>query len=478
MEIVNHDAQLLGHVAWDGSQASSERVMLRASVLSRKQVERNQYVRIKDEDGPRSGFLARITGGPFFHRSGSATVGGMAATSSMECFLLAELEVLAELVGGRSRDTNSRPAPNAPVYALTPTEISALHGFDGDMLLGSLAGQDELRVCLKSRNKGVLPRNLGIFGTVGSGKSNTAQVVIEEAARAGWAVVVVDVESEYTEMDQPTDDAALAERLAPFGLRPSGLPSFQVFHPASCPGERATAEAFTLRLADFEANVIGEILQVAIAERNALFDCIEYMQQKARSKLNTSEAEGLQALLDASPQAKVPFTLKSLRERALERSARGGESIDYAGLAAKLTWLMHSEAFDQMNLRSLDPVRMLAPGQVSVIDVSVANDIVKNMLRNVTRRGRKRWLSMAFVSQQPGHLPPEIFELCNTRIVHTLRSNHNLDALMTTTGDVGRDLWARCPLLGPGQAVVSSPQLHRSVIAAIRPATSRRRFSH
>src|SRR5262249_59826038 len=90
------------------------------------------------------------------------------------------------------------------------------------------------------------------------------------------------------------------------------------------------------------------------------------------------------------------------------------------------------------------------------------------------RRGRKRWLSVGFVSQQPGHLPPELFELCNTRIVHTLRSTHNLDALVATTGDVGRDLWARCPLLGPGQAVLSSPQLNRSVVVSVRPAGGRR----
>ncbi len=524
MQITDQDPKLLGQVAWDGSAATSERVLLRGSVLNRKQIERNQYVRVQDESDARSGFLARVIAGPFFHRSGSPTVGGMTATNSMECFLLADLEIQGELVRGRARDTNSRPAPGSSVFALTPAEITSLHGFDGDMLLGNLSGQDDLRVHLQSKNKGVLPRNLGIFGTVGSGKSNTSQVVIEEAARNGWAAIVVDVESEYTEMDQPSDDHQLADRLAHFDLRPAGLTDFHVFCPASCSSDRSSAEPFTLRLADFDSNVIGEILQVTAPERNALFDCVETMQQKARTKLNTSEAEGFQTLLDASPQAKLPFTLKSLRERAGERAARGTESLDFAGLAAKLTWLMHSEAFDQANMPSLDPVRMLEPGRVSIIDVSVANDVVKNMvtadvlrktfalkmmqpntpptllvieeahsfisreraqtmqatlhmLRNVTRRGRKRWLSMAFVSQQPGHLPPEIFELCNTRIVHTLRSTHNLEALMATTGDVGRDLWARCPLLGPGQAVFSSPQLNRSVILAVRPAQSRRRFS-
>jgi DNA helicase HerA-like ATPase len=212
-----------------------------------------------------------------------------------------------------------------------------------------------------------------------------------------------------------------------------------------------------------------------------------------------------------------------LRTRAVERSPRNTESLDYVGLASKLQLLLHSGAFDQPNMRGLDPAEMLKPGRVNVLDVSGANDLVKNlvtadllrkafaykcarpeapptmlvieeahsfmsrekvhamqatlqMLRNVTRRGRKRWLSLAFVSQQPGHLPAEIFELCNTRLVHTLRSMHNLDSLMATTGDVTSELWARCPLLGTGEAIVSTPQYHRSIIATIRPAASSRRF--
>jgi DNA helicase HerA-like ATPase len=520
----NQETRLVGHVAWDGSTATNERVLLRANVVNRRLVERNQYVRIQDADGVRSGFLARIVRGPFFHRSGTQTIAGLTAGDSMNSCLLADLEIQGELVGGRPRDTNSRPAPGAPVLALSPDEIAELHGFQGDMLLGNLAGQDDQRIYLQSQNKGILPRNLGIFGTVGSGKSNTAQVVIEEAARCGWAVVVLDVESEYTDMDLPSDEAALAGRLAQFGRQAQGLADFHVFTPASCPCDKAGSETFTLRLADFDTGVIGEILQVSLPERNALLECVEYFQQKGRTRTPTSDEEGYQALLDASPQARLPFTLRSLRERASERSSRSTEFFDYSGLAAKLSWLLHSGAFDQVNMASLNPVQMLVPGRVSVIDVCLATEEVKNMvtadllrktfalkmtqanmpptllvieeahsfisreraqtmkatlhmLRNITRRGRKRWLAMAFVSQQPGHLPPEIFELCNTRIVHTLRSLHNLEALTATTGDVGRDLWNRCPLLGQGQAVLSSPQLNRSVILAVRPAACRRKFT-
>jgi DNA helicase HerA-like ATPase len=518
------DDTMLGLVSWDGSVAKSERVLLRAPVANRRLIERNQYVRIDDAEGKRSGFLGRVVTGPFFHKAGGANTGGLGKTTSMEAFLLAELEIQGELVDGKSRDTNTRPAPGSAVHALSNDEVTELHGFQGDMLLGNLTGQDELRVSLQATNKGVLPRNLGIFGTVGSGKSNTAQVIIEEAARAGWAIIVIDVESEYIDMDQPADEPALLARLAKFGRAPEGLKDFHVFCPASARSDKDSAEAFNLRLADFDTSVIAEILQVTLPERNALFECVEYFQQKARARLNTTDTESYQTLLDASPEAKLPYSLRSLRERASERSSRGSEFFDYAGLAAKLSWLQHAEAFDLVNLAAIDPVRLVVPGRVSVIDVSIANDVVKNMvtadvlrktfamkmvrpdtpptlmvleeahsfigrervqtmqatlhmLRNVTRRGRKRWLSMAFVSQQPGHLPPEIFELCNTRIVHTLRSMHNLEALVATTGDVSREVWARCPLLGQGQAVLSSPQLSRAVVVSVRPAASRRRFT-
>jgi hypothetical protein len=522
-----HRGQLpLGYVDWDNSSASNERVIVRCPLVNRDRIIRDQYVRIDDPLGSRSGFLGRIVGGPFFCSRGHSTNGSQLPLGqglSGEIAIWAEIELQGELVEGRARASKSRPVSRAVVHELSPDEVAELLGFSGDMVLGAVSGQENIWFRLQSQNKSVLPRNLGIFGTVGSGKSNTAQVVIEEAAANGWAVIVLDVESEYIEMDAATVEHSLMRKLGNFEKQAEGIKDFQVYCPASCMSERANSESFTLRLADFETSVIAEILQTTIGERNALLDCIEHLESKAKNKVATREAEALQSLLDPSPQANLPFTLRSLKDRAGERSSRSNEFFDYTGLSAKLLWLMQSGAFDQPNMRSIDLEKMLKPGRVSVLDVSIANDVVKNlvtadllrkvfawklgkadapptllvieeahsfiskekaqtmhatmqMLRNITRRGRKRWLSVAFVSQQPGHLPPEIFELCNTRIVHTLRSMHNLDVLMSTAGDVGREMWARCPLLGPGEAIVTSPQLKRPVVVSIRPAKSQRKF--
>jgi DNA helicase HerA-like ATPase len=509
--------KLLGHIDWDRSTATTERVVVRVPEENRPRVLRNQFVRI-DDTSSSTVFLGRLLSGPFFPMPGEPD-----STSSIEGTIVAQIEVQGELADDRPRDTSNRPAPGSAVYELTPEEICDRLGLSGDMLLGHVSGREDLPISLGSKNKDVLPRNLGIFGTVGSGKSNTMQVLIEEAAANGWAVILLDVEGEYVEMDAPLSEEKLFGRLASFGRAPAGLKDFHVLYPASCLSERKESQPFTLRLADFETGVIAEILQTTLAERNALLECVDYFEQRARTKVVTNELEGLLGLLDPSPQAKLPFNVRTLRDRASERSSRSSEFIDYQGLATKVLWLLHSGAFDQPNMKGLDPAGMLQPGRVTIIDVGAANDIVKNlatadllrkafaykiarpdaaptllvieeahsfisrekvqtmhatlqMLRNVTRRGRKRWLSVAFVSQQPGHLPPEIFELCNTRIVHTLRSMHNLDALMATTADMTHELWARCPLLGTGEAILSSPQLRRPVIATIRPATSRRKF--
>jgi len=316
----------------------------------------------------------------------------------------------------------------------------------------------------------------------------------------------------------------LESMLAKHDRRPSGIADFRVLHPASCSSDRPDSKPFTLRLADFETPVVTELLQASRGERNALLDCVEHFNSKTWQRTFTTEADRLKDLLDPSPKAARTFTLNQMNDRARERSSKTSEQYDFLGLATKLQWLINSGAFDQPNMASLDPAGIMSPGRVTVIDVSVANDTVKNlatadllrktfaykmvredapptlivieeahsfvsrekaqsmqatleMLRNVTRRGRKRWLATAFISQQPGHLPPEIFELCNTRLVHNLRSMHNLDALMATTGDIAAELWARCPSLGTGEAILSSPQLNRPAVVSMRPAASRRKFT-
>src|SRR5438874_9478623 len=143
---------VLGHVDWDQPAAVNERVVMRATGAGRTHVLRDQFVRIEDANDTHVQFLGRIVCGPFFPGSKSVSNGLRLA----DIPVLAEIEIQAELVGGRQLDTKNRPAPGSKVHALTTDEVRELIGCTGDMVLGTLSGREGLQVCLSSTSKSVL----------------------------------------------------------------------------------------------------------------------------------------------------------------------------------------------------------------------------------------------------------------------------------------------------------------------------------
>ena len=66
----------------------------------------------------------------------------------------------------------------------------------------------------------------GHFYTAASGKTDTSQVPIEEASNARWAVIVIDVEGEYVEMDRRsrgvTENMTFAKKMEHFEIKLCG----------------------------------------------------------------------------------------------------------------------------------------------------------------------------------------------------------------------------------------------------------------
>jgi hypothetical protein len=100
-----------------------------------------------------------------------------------------------------------------------------------------------------------------------------------------------------------------------------------------------------------------------------------------------------------------------------------------------------------------------------------------DMLREISRRGRKRWLGLCFISQQPAHLPNEIYELCNTKIVHQTTGHRNLEALKVSAGSVNEAVWNEVPIFGQGRALIISPQFAHPVLCDVRPCLTHREYT-
>ena len=88
-----------------------------------------------------------------------------------------------------------------------------------------MVGYDNVVVGIPSDKKAVLPRHTAVLGTTGGGKSNTVARLIQQAQAAGMAVILLDVEGEYTHLHEPTDDDRMLTALT--GSRPRSRAEFR-----------------------------------------------------------------------------------------------------------------------------------------------------------------------------------------------------------------------------------------------------------
>ncbi len=491
---------------------------------------RNEYVKLKSND---TVFIGRIVEGPYFIPEEVSRESAFAQTSILKgnefkaipnYFTLGRIEILGEKNNGELQGTNRRPLPKTPVEKLTVEELQSLIGIGGDVVIGEIVGYPNVNVILDSQSKKVLPRNIGIFGTVGSGKTNTAQVLIEEASKADYAVIVFDVEGEYVEMDKPTNEEKLFDKLKKYYPKPKGLSNFKVYCPAGSEKTRNGSIAFDIKFDEVDPYIISEIAGLEDAQEQAFFQMIDRLRNECRKKKKEIKSKAI-SFLEGGEHVDVGLTLKELlcKFPDIENELRGVQTSTKNALWRKLDWLTKWKIFDVIN-KPLEIKNLIKPGLVNIIDVStVPNDAAKNiaiaetlrkifnykvtnsdspktliiieeahtfisrenrdkmaatmdMLKLIARRGRKRWLCLTFVSQQPSHIPDEIFELCNTRIIHSIKSEYNLNPLRRSSGEVISEIWDMIPTLGPGQAAITSPQFNHTILVNIRPAMTKRKF--
>jgi len=527
----NKSPSVLGHVHFDASHARSNLSDILALRDRLDGIFRNKYVQILAPPGNQQ-FLGRIVEGPFFVPEEVGRDSAFAQTAILHgeefkalpsFYVLARAEILGELRDGAMFGTATRPIPKSVVRDLSTEDIEKLIGLRGDMILGALSGYPGVLVTLESKSKKVLPRNVGIFGTVGSGKTNTAQVLIEEASHNRYAVVVLDVEGEYTAMDEATKETHLMEKLSASGRKPEGLSDFRAYHPTGGEAGRKGSKEFGVPFQDMPPHLVSELADLTEPQEGVFLRAYDEVRKKATSKTKGGAKPRSKAIafLEGDLAGAGGFTLQDVINEIPNQGAQAGQGTLWA-LTRKLEALKRTSIFDAGE--PLDPEDLLVAGRVSIIDVSgLHNDSAKNiaiawilrqtfnekvqnpkapptlviieeahtfiskenrermtatmdMLKLIARRGRKRWLALGFVSQQPSHIPDEIFELCNTRIIHCVKSDYNLNPLKRTSGDVHSALWEMVPALGPGQALLTSPQFTHTILVDMRPCATRRRM--
>jgi hypothetical protein len=562
-------------------------------------------VRIKSRDGRK--YLAMVTAGPFAEpdslRGDSHILVNVTARGGV--YLppyhgRVQLAILGEeLADGSLAPPRLRPLPNSPVSTLRDDEAAGVLGGEGDIRLGSVVGYGDVGVSIPSEKKAVLPRHLAVLGTTGGGKSTTVARLIQEAQAAGMAVILLDVEGEYTHIHKPTDNEKMLTALKDRGLEPAGVPAerttlYHLVGRDTTNREHPHRRAFSLQFARLSPYAIMEILNLSEPQQQRFMNAYDIAREMMRDleifpTKRDADQERLAAEYDEFERGYPRLTLSLLLDvvgachAKADRPAGEGrrrsaaeddddEPVDFRPFNARLAspdgkkalWKRIHAAKIQGNVISwrallgrlgrlnrlkvfyndeerhepLNYKLLLKPGSVSIVDLSdsgasqLNNLVTADLLHGVqdvqeaeyaayedsaaagsaaakpprvliiieeaheflsteridkmrrlfeqvstiARRGRKRWLSLAFVTQLPQRLPAEVYGLINSYVLHKITDPHVVRELQRTVSGIDESLWGRLTGLAPGQAIVSFPHLTRPLLVAIDPAPCKLRM--
>ena len=437
-----------------GSQDNTVTVLLSRS---KAQAAPSQgLVRIKSRtDGDGRKYLGIVTAGPFAEpdsiRGDShmlVTVATRGAMYQPPYHGRVQVSILGEeLPNNVLSPPRFRPMPNSPVFALDDTESAKVLKADGDIRIGAVVGYENVAVGVPSDKKSVLPRHTAVLGTTGGGKSTTIARLIHQAQLAKMAVIVLDVEGEYSHLHEPTTNADMLAALKERHMHPCGIPSdmMTLFHlvgrETSNP-DHPNARPFSLQFAGISPYAAAEILGLTEAQEQrfmkayditkevmrdlGIFPAKGSVDQERRALENDEFERGyprltLPLLMDVvsaclkvaetpkkDGRAKVtdgeggvefkPFNEK-LNTTEGKKSLRTGfcaggrmdSAVSWGALLGRLGRLNRLKVFDTdpKVLKPLIYKNLLKPGAVSVIDLSdsgmseLTNIVIADMLRGV-----------------------------------------------------------------------------------------------
>ncbi|MFO0808617.1 MAG: ATP-binding protein [Gemmataceae bacterium] len=299
--------------------------------------------------------------------------------------------------------------------------------------------------------------------------------------------------------------------------------------------QNAEQERFAAEIDEFARGYPRLTLSLMIDVAGA---CLHHVERAPKEKPKKGEElveEGTNGFEPFSAELRTSAAKAALKKRVAAAQVPSN-AISWKALLGRLHRLNRLKVFDRdpTGAKPMSYKHLLEPGKVSVIDLSdtalseLSNLVIADILRGVqdaqdeacqafergggpspakvliaieeaheflsderigkmpvlfeqvatlAKRGRKRWLGLAFVTQLPGHLPRQVLGLCNGFILHKLTDPSVVSMLKKSVGGIDEGLWSRLPTLAPGQAVVSFPHMLKPLLTSIDPSPAKLRLA-
>jgi hypothetical protein len=406
-------------------------------------------VHIHSSDGKL--YLAQVAGGPYAAPNGLPAQSPLLVATQIEGTMFTppyhgwvELTILGEVQDGNVLSPLARPHPNSPAKLLTPEQTRAALKCDGDLRLGRAVGHPDLHVGLDSKEKHHIPRHTLVVGTTGAGKSTCMAGLVEKLAAHGFCVLILDVEGEYTTINEKAGSAKILPALAAQGLQPKGLDNTFLLIPTetqTANPEHPSKRRFCLEFANISPHVAVELLQGNEAQSDrflAAYDAAgELFTQLCPPDQRANHQQALQAwddqetgypglrlahVLDMAQAAtslvagdedmedrylhETGFRLQ--KDQLLVKAAQVKKRFGHTGSLRKTVGLIgnlyRSRLFDRADgktITSIDYAKMIAPGRVLIFDLQGLdspqhrNLAISDVLRGVTETQEQLYANAA-----------------------------------------------------------------------------------
>jgi DNA helicase HerA-like ATPase len=419
----------------------------------------------------------------------------------MNDIVIATARVLG-VIDGNDIKPNRTPIKPSSEVKLASDEIlrNLFRGDDNSIEIGNLLARENVPVGLNVKE--LVLRHFAILAVTGSGKSNTACVIINEIVRRfNGTVVLIDPHGEYLNF-RFEDGTEKGKNILPSGIRPETLEPWEF---ATLVGISRDANvqrlhlerAFTTALHEGKSGkeFVERILEIveewidAVSSSDNSRVAVPFIDRRGNSCTAViNRSRDLDSLLRVRDY--VYMFLRNYNELLIARDMLANMKPGYLNIVSL-------SGFDELQMRVIvayilkhlligrirykkgdHSYKSICPAVVSPILIMVEeghifapkgedNDVVRWMSR-IAREGRKFGVGLGIISQRPKKLNDDILSQCNTKIILKIVEPNDQRYVQQASEQISEDLLSDIASLGRGEAVIVGSAVKLPVAVKIK----------
>ncbi len=420
-------------------------------------------------------------------------VGFSRSLIEMNDIVIATARVLGVVDGNDVRPNRIPIKPSSEVRLADSSLLQRLFRCnENSIVIGNLIARNDVEVGLDVRE--LVLRHFAILSITGSGKSNTACVMIDQIVRKfNGTVVLIDPHGEYVNFTF-SDGTHKRRNVLPIGIRPETLEPWEF---ASLIGVSRDANVQRLHLerifttAKYEGysgrRFVERILEIVESWIESIDREVVFYDYRGNKKLTTISRRDLDSLLRVRDYIMRFMSNHSdlLTEEDMLANMKTGylnvvnlSGFDENQMRIIVSYILRNILrgrirFKKGDLSSRNVCPIVEAPVLIVIEEGHIfapkedNEVVR-WLSRIAREGRKFGVGIGIISQRPKKINDDILSQCNTKIVLKIVEPNDQRYVQNASEQISEDLLNDIASLGRGEAVIVGSAVKLPVAVKIK----------